>query len=68
MRRGEIRWASRTEPAGSGPGFRRPLLIVSANGFNDSRISKVVAAVIAENLRLTDAPENVRLTSPDKPA
>jgi len=37
------------------------LLIVSANSFNDSRISTVVAAVITSNLRLADAPGNVRL-------
>ena len=61
MRRGEIWWASLPEPAGSGPGFRRPLLIVSANSFNDSRISTVVAAVITSNLRLADAPGNIRL-------
>ena len=61
MRRGEIWWASLPEPAGSGPGLRRPLLIVSANSFNDSRISTVVAAVITGNLRLGDAPGNVRL-------
>ena len=61
MRRGEIWWGSLPEPTGSGPGFRRPLLIVSANSFNDSRISTVVAAVITSNLRLADAPGNVRL-------
>lgn len=61
MRRGEIWWASLPEPAGSGPGFRRPLLIVSANIFNDSGINTVVAAVITTNIRLADAPGNVRL-------
>ena len=61
MRRGEIWWASLPEPSGSGPGFRRPLLIVSANSFNDSRINTVIAAVITSNLRLADAPGNVRL-------
>ena len=61
MRRGEIWWGSLPEPTGSGPGFRLPLLIVSANSFNDSRISTVVAAVITSNLRLADAPGNVRL-------
>ena len=61
MRRGEIWWASLSEPTGSGPGFRRPLLIVSANSFNDSGISTVVAAVVTSNLRLADGPGNVRL-------
>lgn len=49
------------EPAGSAPGFRRPLLIVSANSFNESRINTVIAVVITSNLRLADAPGNVRL-------
>ena len=61
MRRGEIWWASLPEPAGSAPGFRRPLLIVSANSFNESRINTVIAVVITSNLRLADAPGNVRL-------
>jgi len=39
------------------------LLIVSANSFNDSRIGTVVAAVITSNLRLADAPGNVRLAA-----
>ena len=61
MRRGEIWWASLPEPAGSGPGFRRPVLILSANSFNESRISTLIAVVITSNLRLGDAPGNVRL-------
>jgi mRNA interferase MazF len=61
MRRGEIWWASLPEPAGSAPGFRRPLLIVSANSFNESRISTVIAVAITSNLRLADAPGNVRI-------
>ncbi len=59
--RGEIWWASLREPSGSEPGFRRPLLVISANSFNRSRISTVVAVVITSNLRLSDAPGNVRL-------
>jgi mRNA interferase MazF len=61
IRRGEVWWASLPEPAGSGPGYRRPCLIVSANPFNDSRINTAIAVVITSNLRLADAPGNVRL-------
>jgi mRNA interferase MazF len=50
-----------SDPSGSGPGFRRPLLIISANSFNVSRINTVVAAVVTSNLRLADAPGNIRL-------
>ncbi|MGH8666051.1 MAG: type II toxin-antitoxin system PemK/MazF family toxin [Burkholderiales bacterium] len=53
--------ASLPEPSGSEPGYRRPCLIISANSFNVSRISTVIAAVITPNLRLADAPGNVRL-------
>ena len=60
-RRGEVWWASLPEPPGSGPGYRRPYLIVSANSFNDSRINTVIGAVITSNLRLADAPGNIRL-------
>lgn len=62
MRRGEIWWASLAEPAGSGPGYRRPLLIVQSNEFNDSRIQTVVCAVVTSNVRLSQAPGNVRLS------
>ena len=62
MRRGEIWWASLSDPAGSGPGYRRPLLIIQSNEFNDSRIRTVVCAAITSNLRLSHAPGNVRLS------
>lgn len=62
MTRGEIWWASLPEPAGSGPGFRRPVLIVQSNPFNQSRISTIIVAVITSNLALSDAPGNIRLS------
>lgn len=61
MKRGEIWWASLPPPSGSGPGFRRPVLVVQSNPFNESRISTAVIAVITSNLALADAPGNVRI-------
>jgi mRNA interferase MazF len=61
VRRGEVWWASLPDPDGSGPGYRRPVLIVSANEFNDSAIATVVIAALTSNLRLAGAPGNVRL-------
>lgn len=61
MRRGELWWASLPDPIGSGPGFRRPLLIVQSNDFNESAIRTVICAVISSNLRLERAPGNVRI-------
>ena len=56
-------WASLKDPTGSGPGFRRPVLIISADNFNRSRIGTVVVAVVTSNLRLAAAPGNVRLAA-----
>ena len=61
MRRGEIWWASLPTPAGSGPGLRRPVLIVQANAFNESRLGTVIVAAITGNLSREHAPGNVRL-------
>ena len=58
MRRGEIWWASLRAPIGSEPGYRRPVLIVQANEFNDSRIETVIVAVLSTNLQLAVAPGN----------
>ena len=63
MQRGEIWWASLPEPQGSGPGYRRPVLIVQANEFNQSKINTIIAAVITSNLALASAPGNVHLGS-----
>jgi mRNA interferase MazF len=61
MHRGEIWWASLPEPEGSGPGYRRPVLIVQSNEFNRSRINTLIVAVITSNMALASAPGNVHL-------
>ena len=60
MKRGEIWWATLPPPSGSGPGFRRPVLVIQSDPYNDSRISTAIVAVITSNLALADAPGNVR--------
>lgn len=61
MERGEIWWADLEVPEGSGPGFRRPVLVVQTDGFNRSRIATTIVATLSGNLRLADAPGNVLL-------
>jgi mRNA interferase MazF len=61
MRRGEIWWASLSDPVGSGPGFRRPVLVVQSDDFNESAIRTMICAVVTSNLHLADAPGNIRL-------
>ena len=61
MQRGEIWWASLPSPKGSGPGRRRPVLIVQSDVFNFSRIQTVIAAVITSDVDLQEAPGNLLL-------
>ena len=65
IRRGEIWWAELSEPRGSEPGFRRPVLVVQADAFNKSRMGTVIVAAISSNLDLAAAPGNVLLTRRD---
>lgn len=65
MKRGEIWWASLPAPRGSGPGYRRPVVIVQADSFNRSNIDTVIVAVISSNLRLAGAPGNFLLKRRD---
>lgn len=65
MKRGEIWWASLEQPRGSEPGYRRPVLVVQADSFNESRIATVLVAVITSNLALSEAPGNVRISKSD---
>jgi len=61
MQRGEVWWADLPELRGSEPGDRRPVLILQANAFNESRIRIVIVAAITSNPRLAAAPGKVQL-------
>lgn len=63
IERGSVWWADLGSPRGSRPGHRRPVVVVSANAFNRSRIATVLCAVLTSNIRLAEAPGNVLLTS-----
>jgi mRNA interferase MazF len=61
MTRGDVWWADFGVPLGSEPGFRRPVLIVQDNAFNDSAIRTIVVLPFSTNPALADAPGNVFL-------
>ena len=65
MLRGEIWWAALPTPASSEPGYRRPILIIQSDSFNRSRIATIIGVAITSNLRLAEAPGNIRLTKRD---
>jgi mRNA interferase MazF len=61
MHRGEIWWANLTNPVGSEPGYRRPVLVIQDDVFTQSRINTVIVLVITSNTQLAQAPGNVLL-------
>ena len=63
MKRGELWWADLPEPVGSEPGYRRPILIISDDSFNQSKIRTVLAVSLTSNLKLRRAPGNLFLTA-----
>lgn len=60
---GEVWWADLGEPTGSGPGYRRPVVVVQCDALNQSRVGTVVCVPLTSNLKWADAPGNVPLTA-----
>jgi len=58
---GHVYWANLPEPTGSGPGFRRPVLVVQGDALNRSRLRTVICVPLTSNLRWAEAPGNVLL-------
>ena len=51
------------EPAGSGPGYRRPVVVVQGNALNRSRLATVVCVPLTSNLTWAEAPGNTLLAA-----
>ncbi|MFV1965056.1 MAG: type II toxin-antitoxin system PemK/MazF family toxin, partial [Pirellulaceae bacterium] len=47
---GEVWWADISEPIGSAPGFRRPVVVVQSDAMNRSHIGTVVCVPMTSNL------------------
>ena len=60
---GDVCWAELPEPTGSGPGFRRPVVVVQGDALNRSRLATVVCIPLTSNLGWADAPGNVLLAA-----
>ena len=60
---GEIWWADLPAPAGSAPGFRRPVVVVQGDALNRSRLATAVCVPLTSNLRWAGAPGNVLLAA-----
>jgi mRNA interferase MazF len=63
VERGSVWWASLPEPLGSSPGYRRPVIVIQADDFTQSRLRTVIVIMVSTNLRLANAPGNVFLAA-----
>jgi len=62
MTRGELWWADFGIPFGSEPGYKRPVLIIQNDFFNNSKINTTIVIPLTTNLILADAPGNILIT------
>lgn len=61
IERGDLYWADLGPAVGSRPAKRRPVLVIQAGSYNDSRLATVLAAVITSNTVLATMPGNTFL-------
>jgi mRNA interferase MazF len=58
---GDVWWADLPSASGSASAFRRPVVVVQGDAFNESAIRTVVCVAVTSNLRWADSPGNVLL-------
>jgi len=62
---GDVFWAALPDPVGSGPGLRRPVIVVQGDALNRSRIATVICVPLTSNMKWADAPGNVLVARRD---
>lgn len=48
---GDVFWASLPDPVGSGPGYKRPVVVVQGDALNASRLATIVVVPLTSNVR-----------------
>ena len=59
MIRGELWWADYGIPFGSEPGYKRPVIIIQNDYFNNSKINTTIVIPLSSNVLLADVPGNI---------
>ncbi len=63
IERGGLYWAELGPAVGSKPAKRRPVLVIQASSYNESRLATVLVAVVTSNTALATMPGNTFLPS-----
>ena len=61
VNRGEIWWADLPEPTGFSPGYRRPVVIIQSDIFNQTNLNTSIVVLVSTNLELEKMRGNVLL-------
>lgn len=61
IQRGDIYWVDLRPAVGSRPAHRRPVVVVQAERYNQSRLSTVIVVVVTSDTALAAMPGNVFL-------
>jgi mRNA interferase MazF len=61
--RGEVWWSYLGTPHGSMPALRRPVLVISDDRYNNSRLRTVTVVVLTSTARLAALPGNVAIAA-----
>ena len=62
MTRGELWWIDLGMPFGSEPGYRRPVLIIQNDFFNNSKLNTTIVVPLTTNTILAEVPGNILIT------
>jgi mRNA interferase MazF len=65
MTRGELWWVDYGIPFGSEPGYRRPVIVIQNDFFNNSKINTTIVVPLSTNLLLADVPGNIFISKDD---
>lgn len=65
IQRGQIWWADLGEPQGSEPGYRRPVLIIQEDHFNQSNLATIIVLSLTSNLNYQKLPGCIFLSAKD---
>lgn len=60
---GDVCWAELPAPTGSGPGFRRPVIVIQGDALNRSKVATAICVPLTSNLHWVEAPGNALLTA-----
>ncbi|TAK11635.1 MAG: type II toxin-antitoxin system PemK/MazF family toxin [Anaerolineae bacterium] len=61
IQQGDVYWVDLGEPRGSEPAYRRPVVVIQNNLFNQSNLRTVVVCALTSNQRYATLPGNVAL-------